>query len=53
MSEEKITTRLVIDPENVKTAKFIEPKYVQPCLLCENIREIPYNPYTQHLSLGL
>lgn len=43
MSEEKITTRLVIDPENVKTAMFIEPKYVQPCLLCENIREIPYN----------
>ncbi len=42
MSEQKIEARLNIDPENVKTAKFIEPKYAQPCLLCDNTREIPY-----------
>ena len=44
MSEEKIETRLTVDPSKVMTAKFIEPKYSQPCLLCNNTRELPYNP---------
>ena len=42
MSEQKIEARLNIDPENIRTAKFIEPRYSQPCLLCDNIREIPH-----------
>ena len=41
MNEQKIETRLNIDPENIRTAKFIEPRFSQPCMLCENIREIP------------
>ena len=44
MSEQKIETRLDIDPDKAMTAKFIEPKYSQPCLLCDNAREISYNP---------
>jgi hypothetical protein len=42
MNEQKIETRLNIDPENIRTAKFIEPRYSQPCMLCDNAREIPH-----------
>ena len=42
MGEQKIETCLNIGPDKVLTAKFIEPKYSQPCLLCENTREIPH-----------
>lgn len=41
MNEQKIETRLNIDPENIRTAKFIEPRYSQFCMLCDNTREIP------------
>ena len=42
MGEQKIETCLNIGPDKVLTAKFIEPKYSQHCLLCENTREIPH-----------
>jgi hypothetical protein len=42
MCEQKIETRLNIDPENIRTAKFIEPRYSQSCMLCDNTREIPH-----------
>lgn len=42
MSEQKTETRLNIDHDNIRTAKFIEPKYNQSCLLCDNSREIPH-----------
>lgn len=42
MSEQKIDTRLNIDPDKVLTAKIIEPNYSQSCLLCKNTREIPH-----------
>ena len=42
MSEQKIETRLDIDPDKVRTAKFVAPRYSQPCMLCDNTREIPH-----------
>ena len=42
MSEEKIETRLNSDPDKVMTVECIKPKYSQPCLLCDNTREIPH-----------
>ena len=42
MSEEKIETRLNSDPDKVITVECIKPKYSQPCLLCDNTREIPH-----------
>lgn len=41
MGEQKIETRLNIDSENIGAVKFIEPRYSQLCMLCDNTREIP------------
>ena len=48
MSEQKIETRLNIDPDKVMTAKFIEQKWSQPCLLCDNSREVPHPSYCSY-----
>ena len=48
MHDEKIETRLNIDPENIRTTKFIEPRYSQPCMLCDNTREIPHPRFYEY-----
>ena len=42
MDSEKITTRLDIDPTEVKTLEIGPMKAMQGCLLCDNVREVPY-----------
>ena len=48
MSEEKNIARLDFDPDKVLTGKLIEPKWSQPCLLCDNTQEIPHPMYSSY-----
>lgn len=48
MSEQKIETCLNIDQEKVMTVKFIESKWSQSCLLCDNSREVPHPSYSSY-----
>ena len=47
MDSEKITTRLDIDPTEVRTLELGPIKATQGCLLCDNVREVPYG-YGSH-----
>ena len=42
MDSEKTTTRLDIDPTEVRTLEIGPIKAMQGCLLCDNVREVPY-----------
>lgn len=42
MESEKITTRLDIDPTEVRTLELRPITAMQECLLCDNAREIPH-----------
>lgn len=42
MDSEKITTKLDIDPTEVRTLEIGPIKSMQGCLLCDNVREVPY-----------